>query len=164
MIKKIFIVELLFLLFALPASANEASVADEVLIYSGADKLEEVLPDEIHDQVKELTVDSAKDELNAGNIINNILQYITGSFNNIGKDFFNIIAFLLIIGVSAVLKHSFEDIEISPVFNYVSTMCLALLSYSFIESIMNNAVTFITRACEFMTALMPVMATLFRCC
>jgi stage III sporulation protein AE len=159
------------LFFQMPAFAEiTSSIPDYNEYYqeqakkSGADELQEKLPDDTQKILEELGVDSANwtsiTSITPQSYFQKILSIFSGKAVNPLRVFASVIAIVLLCALLNGLKLSFGDKPLGGVIGVVGTLCVCALIVQPLVSCISDAADVLKAASEFLLACVPVMVAI----
>jgi stage III sporulation protein AE len=172
--KKVFCMVLAMLaclLFQIPAFAESSSSSPDYSKYyqeqakkSGADELQEKLPEDTQKILRELGVDSADwtsiTSITPQNYFQKILSIFSGKAVNPLRVMASVIAIVLLCALLNGLKLSFGEKPMGGVIGMVGTLCVCALIVQPIVSCISDASDVLKAASDFLLACVPVMVAI----
>lgn len=146
----------LFLTF--PCRAEE-DLMGEIIEFSGADALEDALPESVRENEILSDVDFSISDGNAlENVVDKLFELISAAFKREIKGFWAICAFQVVCALLRLHGASFGENEVT---DCVCMLCTCGCCYSFAHGSLSLATTAVSEINAFMNAMLPVMASLY---
>lgn len=153
--------------FATSSSTAAASSADFSRYYkeqsqqSGADQLEDKLPEDTQKILRELGVDgsdwSSIASVTPQNYFQKILSVFTGKMKNPLRVLASVVSVILLCALLDGMKLSFGEKPLGGVISMVGTLCVCVLVVQPIVACISDAAAVLKAACDFLLACIPIM-------
>ena len=162
MIKKILIIFLLAIILPLNVSAyNQEEFLNEQYRLSGADKLDESLPDEVKEYIEQYNIEifnlSQPNELKPENVFSHILNFVKSKASSPLKSAGCVLAIILIRGILGSVEFTEKSglaVEYAVVLSSVAVICTPILS------VISASINAMKGCAVFMTAFIPVFGVI----
>ncbi len=160
MIKKIICLIFVAFIFTLGVSAEENDIYKKQLEKSGALQIEEQLPDEVNEYLRENDIDISDynwvNNLKTENVFTHIINFLRSGLK---KPLISLGCILSIIIINSVLFDS-QNSSVNTVVIYAATLSVAGIIIAPIFSAISTAVNAMKACATFMTAFVPVFAAI----
>lgn len=160
MIKKILIVLLLMSVFSLNVSAQENDIYNEQLEISGANELQNTLPQDIQDYLEEYSIDISDynwvNNIGYQNVFSHIWSFLSGGAKTQFATFSCVLGIILL--TAALIGNSAGSVNHTVI--YITVISVAALLINPLLSSVNAAVEALRSCAYFISAFVPVFASI----
>lgn len=157
--RNFFLYKILFavvIAFVLTTCCFGSDITQQIMEYSGVDKLNQYLPDIVRQQSQ--LSDISPDNNHLEEIIDRFLGFIAEGFKKEIKGFSGICVFIIL---CAVVRLNGDFLGSSQTVDYICMLCMSGCCYTFTATTLDFVLSAIQQIDVFMTAMLPVMSALY---